>query len=160
MCSPLSTQPSVLMNRFIVNLKSLNTSSSSQGSSDRHHWSRFSTPNFHIPDSFLGNIGEDLQDGHEPPDYDHGSNQVKGTLCLNTEGPPEAELEETSTTLGSCTSRPMDTQVSLSKFTQSRREMREHRFTQAGPLDSLSDSGRRPDDTIVSLSISVAGHIH
>ena len=117
------------MNRFIINLKSLNASDSSQGGSDRYHWSKFSAPNFHIPASFLSNIGEDLQDGHEPADYDHGSYQEKGSICLDTEGPPEAELEETSTTLGSYTSRPMDMQVSLSKFTQSRREMREHHFT-------------------------------
>ena len=109
-------QPSVLMNRFIINLRSLNSPDSSQGSSARQHWSRFSTPSFRIPDSesFLGNIGEDLQHGHEPADDDYaGNNQVMDTVCPKPEGSPGAELEEASTTPGSSISRPLDTQVSL-----------------------------------------------
>ena len=103
------------MNRFIINLRSLKTHGSSQDSSARQHWSRFSTLNFHIPDSFLGNIGEDLQDGHEPADDNLDGHHVSeaNAVCFNAEGPPEAELEETSTTPDSSTSCPVDTQVSL-----------------------------------------------
>ena len=106
-------QPSVLMNRFIINLRSLSTAGSSQDSSARQHWSRFSAPNFNIPDSFLGNIGEDLQDGHEPADNDLDGHHEMDAVCLDTEGSPGAELEKTSTAPGSSTSRPMDSQVSL-----------------------------------------------
>ena len=114
MSSPLATlQPLVLMNRFIINLRSLNNLSSSQGSSARQHWSRFSTPNFHIPDSFLGNIGEDLQEGHEPANADCDGHHETGAARLNTERSLEAELEETSTTPDPSTSRPMVAQVSL-----------------------------------------------
>ena len=115
-------QPLVLMNRFIINLKSLDTPISSQGSSTRQHWSRFSAPNFHIPDSgsFLGNIGEDLQDGHEPADDDYGHHEMDA-ICLDTEDSSEVELEETSTTLGSSSSRPVDAQVSLQIHSESKR---------------------------------------
>ena len=108
-------QPLVLLNRFIINLRSLGTPSSSQDSSVRQHWSRFSAPNFHIPDSLLGNIGEDLQEGHEPANADldgyHETDAVR--LTGNIEGSPGAELEETSTTPGSSTSRPIVAQVSI-----------------------------------------------
>ena len=109
-------QPPVLMNRLIIKLRSLNTASSSQNSSARKHWSRFSAPNFHIPDSFLDNIGEELQDGHKPADDDLVSHHETEAACLNTESLPGAELDEISTTLGSSTSRPVDdghVQVSL-----------------------------------------------
>ena len=105
-------QPLLLMNRFIINLRSINTAGSSQGSSARQHWSRFSAPNFHIPDSFLGNIGEDLQDGHKPADDGLDSHHEADAVRLNTEGSLETELEKTSTTPGSSTSLPMDKQVS------------------------------------------------
>ena len=113
--SPFAMQPPVLVNRFIINLRSLNSASSSQGSSARQHWSRFSAPNFHIsgPESFLGNIGEDLQHGQEPADADLDGHHDMDILCLNPEGSPGAEPEETSTTPGSYISRPADTQVSL-----------------------------------------------
>ena len=108
-------QPLVLMNRFIINLRSLNTAGSSQGSSARQHWSRFSAPNFHIPDSFLGNIGEDLQDDHEVAEdnLDGHHDSKADAVCLNTEGSPETELAETFTTSGSFSSYPMDALVSL-----------------------------------------------
>ena len=115
MSLPLAMQPPVLMNRFIINLRSLSTASgSSQGSSARQHWSRFSAPNFHIPDSesFLGNIGEDLQDGHEPTDNDLNGHHEMEAVCLDTECSPGAQLEATSTTPGSSTSHPVDAQVS------------------------------------------------
>ena len=116
MGSPLTIQPPVLMNRFVINLRSLSSPDLSQGGSARQLWSRFSEPNFRIPDSksFLGNIGEDLQYGHESADDDYTSNdQTMDTVCPNTEDSPGAELEEASTTPGSSISRPVDTQVSL-----------------------------------------------
>ena len=122
MGSPLAIQPLVLMNRFIINLRSLNTAGSSQGSSARQHWSKFSAPNFHIPGSFLGNIGEDLQDGHEPVEDDLGGRHETDAICLNAVGSPETELEETSTTPGSSTSRPMSEQISLRIRSGSKRD--------------------------------------
>ena len=114
MGSPLAIQPPLLMNRFMINLRSINTAGSSQGSSARQHWSRFSAPNFHIPDSFLGNIGEDLQDGHEPANADLESHNEMDVVRLNTEGPPGTELEEEIfTTPGSSNPRPMVAPVSL-----------------------------------------------
>ena len=106
-------QPPVLVNRFIINLRSLNTAGSSQGSSAPRHWSRFSAPNFRIPDSFLGNIGEELQDSHEPENADLDCHHKTNAVRLNTEAPLEAELEETFTTPGPSTLRPMVAQISL-----------------------------------------------
>lgn len=54
------------MNRFIINLRSLNANDSYAGSLARQLGS--STLNFRIPNSFLGNIGEDLRDGDELTD--------------------------------------------------------------------------------------------
>jgi hypothetical protein len=122
-------QPPVLMNRFIINLRSIDTASSSQDSSARQHWSRFSPPNFHIPDSFLGNIGEDLQDGYEPADDDLDGHHEMNAARLNTVDSPEAELEEISTTPSSSTSRSLDAQVSLQIRSHGQSKTREHRFT-------------------------------
>ena len=110
------------MNRFIINLRSINTAGSSQGSSDRQHWSRFSIPNFHVPDSFLGNIGEDLQDGYEPAEDDLDGHHKTSAVHLNIAGSSETELEETSTTHGLSSSRPMDEQVSLQIRAGSKRD--------------------------------------
>jgi hypothetical protein len=96
-------QPSVLMNRFIINLKSLGTAGSSQTSSARH-WSRFSALNFRITDSFLGNISEDLQDGHEPADDDRNDEQEMDAVPLSVQGSAEAE--------SAASSPPVGTQVS------------------------------------------------
>ena len=114
------------MNRFIINLRSLDAPDASQGSSARRQSSRFSAPNFHVSDSFLGNIGEDLQDGHDPVDNDLGGYHTMDAVCPDTEGSLEAAmLEETSTTPGSSTSRLMDsTQVSLQIHSGSNRHER------------------------------------
>ena len=100
------------MNRFIINLRSLNTAGSSQDSSGRQGWSRFSEPNFHIPDSFLDNIGEELQDGHELADGDLDGYREAEVACLDAESLPGAELDEISATPGSSTSWSVDVQVS------------------------------------------------
>ena len=50
------------MNRFIINLRTLNAADPAEVS-QRQHLSRFSVPNFRIPQSFLGNIGENLTHG-------------------------------------------------------------------------------------------------
>lgn len=47
------------MNRFIINLRTLNAPEVTEPS-QRQHFSRFSTPGFRVPQSFLGNIGEHL----------------------------------------------------------------------------------------------------
>ena len=109
-------QPPILMNRFIINLRALSAASGSpQDTSVRQHWSRFSVPNFYIPDSksFLGNIGADLQDGHEPTDSDLCGHNEMDAVCFEIESSPGAELKKTSTTPGSSTSCLMDAQVSV-----------------------------------------------
>ena len=110
--SPLTMQPSVLMNRFIINLKSLSTASSSQGSSAQP-WSRFSAPNFRIPDSFLGNISEDLQHGRDPADDDLAGDQEMDAVSLSIQGPPEPKVEATPTAPAFSRSRPMNAQVTV-----------------------------------------------
>lgn len=108
-------QPPVQTNRFFINLKSVSTGSSSQGSSDRQHWSSFSAPDFRIPDLSLGNIGEDLQHGYDskPANDDHGGDQEMDAPSLNIQGSPETELEEMSTTSGTSSPRSMVAQVSI-----------------------------------------------
>lgn len=109
------------MNRFIINLKSLNTANSSQNSSGQQRWSRFSTPDFCIPDSFLGNIGEDLQHGHEPADGDNELDDIRQEMDVmspnihaSLEHASEAiALPVTDTTIGPPISRPVNAQVSV-----------------------------------------------
>ena len=103
-------QPSVLMNRFIINLKSLSPAGLSHGSSVQC-WSRFTVPNIYIQDSFLGNIGEDLQHGHKPVCDDYDGNKESDTTGLNIQSFYEVELEESSITHGSSGTYLMDTQV-------------------------------------------------
>ena len=108
----LIIQPLVLVNRFIINLRSLSTASSSQGRSSQQHRSRLSALSFRIPDSFLGNIGEDLQEGHELTDDNLNGDQEMDAAGLNTHGSLEAESVETPAADGSSGSRPMNAQVS------------------------------------------------
>jgi hypothetical protein len=49
------------MNRFLINLRSLDGSGIS--SSAAQHFSQYSVPNFRVPDSILGNIGQPLNYG-------------------------------------------------------------------------------------------------
>ena len=55
----------------MLNLRSLNTTGGSQSNSDNQHFSRFSMPNFRVPQSFLGNIGEPL-DYNQPREGEDG----------------------------------------------------------------------------------------
>ena len=71
------------MNRFIINLKSLDAVRLSQDSSTLQHGSTFSAPNFRIPDSFLGNIGEDLQDGHQQAHSEYDDDQEASSVSLD-----------------------------------------------------------------------------
>ena len=120
--TPLIIQPAVLMNRFMINLKSLVTPGSSLGGSARQLSSiRFSVPNFHIPVSFLGNIGQDLQHGQEPTDEDDDGDQELD-VGLTMRRSSEAESVETSTTPGSHNPRAMAAaaQVSVRAFSGSK----------------------------------------
>lgn len=56
----------MLANRFLINLRSISDRRGTTQSS--FHTSRFSIPNFHIPDNILGNIGESLRDGDDDGD--------------------------------------------------------------------------------------------
>ena len=102
------------MNRFIINLRSLYASGLSQCST-RQHWSSFSAPNFRIPDSFLGNIGENLQEGYEPAEgerVDDWDEEASGALS-DIQGLPETEqVGDSSTAPGSSTSYPTNVSVS------------------------------------------------
>ena len=156
---PSITQPPVLTNRFIINLKSLSSAGSSQGSSARH-WSRFSLPNFCVPDSFLGNIGEDLQlDGHGRADDNLDDDQEVDAVSLSQQVSPEAEFVETSVTRGPSRPRPLGTQVSLQIHSRSK-PCKRAPFHQAGSLGGPSGSGTRPVHLKVPLSKCVAEHIH
>ena len=109
---PLTMQLSVLTNRFVINLKSLGTAGSelSQSSSSGRHRSRLSALDFCVQSSFLGNIGEDLQD-----DYDTGSgdnDQETDSMSANVQDSPETELEKKSTAFGSPAPHPLDINVS------------------------------------------------
>ena len=58
----------MLVNRFLINLRKLNTTDQLSSNSDAQHFSRFSV-SFRIPESALGNIGEPLEHG-QPEDVD------------------------------------------------------------------------------------------
>ena len=77
-------------------------------------WSRFSAPNFRLPDSFLGNIGEDLQDGHEPTDDDVDGDEEADVMSLNAHGSLEATLGETFSAPGSMGPRPTSAAAEVS----------------------------------------------
>lgn len=63
----------------MINLRSLNTNANTNSTmSDFQHFSRFSTPNFRMPPSFLGNIGETL---------DHGLEEEPSELAALPAGP-------------------------------------------------------------------------
>ena len=70
-----AAQPPILMNRFLINLRSIDTDPSASANSDPAHFSRFTDPNFRVPPSFLGNIGESLQYGRSIPDNDVEANE-------------------------------------------------------------------------------------
>lgn len=55
-------QPFVIVNRFMINLRQVHEADDMTilGSL---HYSQFSVPNFRVPSTFLGNIGEPLVDG-------------------------------------------------------------------------------------------------
>lgn len=74
----INVLPPILVNRFILNLRSFDAASSaSQAVTADAHLSKFSAPNFRVqPDSFLGNIGEPLEAGvtedtYDDDDYDY-----------------------------------------------------------------------------------------
>lgn len=58
------------MNRFMLDLRSLNGVNNTDSSSEYPFQSRASSPDFRIPESVLGNIGEPLQYGQEGFDDD------------------------------------------------------------------------------------------
>lgn len=54
----LLCQPSVLMTRFMLNLRQLNEGDTSPTDTDAQHFSRFTAPHFRMPTDLMGNIGE------------------------------------------------------------------------------------------------------
>lgn len=69
----------MLANRFLINLRSISDRRGTTQSS--FHTSRFSVPNFHIPDNILGNIGESLRDGDDDADV-HEEDMVADEIYL------------------------------------------------------------------------------
>ncbi|KIP04623.1 hypothetical protein PHLGIDRAFT_189035 [Phlebiopsis gigantea 11061_1 CR5-6] len=58
--------PSIIVHRFLLNLRQLNDKDDSPPNSDAQHFSRFSVPNFRIRTSGMwGNMGEPLVHGPE-----------------------------------------------------------------------------------------------
>lgn len=85
------------MNRFLINLRSLDNPSSADSGTQR--FSQFSIANFRVPESILGNIGEDLEHGgvtvNEDADADSdaspvGDSDPAAAIGNATSGPPAA----------------------------------------------------------------------
>lgn len=58
----VTTLPAVLFNRFMLNLRSIDDAAI-HSTVDTERFSRFASPHFRIPESFLGNIGEPISAG-------------------------------------------------------------------------------------------------
>ena len=131
-------QLSVLTNRFIINLRSLNTAGAerSQDSSSRY---RFSGLEFRAPSSFLGNIGEDLQDDHGSDDND----QEAGAMSTDIRHSSEIGLENTSTTLGLSTLRLLESGDVLSRTLREPSTSSDEE-TEYGRLSSVFEVRSRP----------------
>jgi hypothetical protein len=79
-------KPSVLMNRFLINLRSLDHPGTSD--SDAQHFSRFSALNFRVSNSIIGNIGQPLDYGTEQADADEDSDiNVDSSMVAVTQTP-------------------------------------------------------------------------
>ena len=89
------------MNRFIINLRSLDKAYSTRTTSDARHFSRFELE-FRVSDDFLGNIGEPLEyGGNDDQDIrrsDH--NSVSGDIAMITLSFPEPEILDGETLPG------------------------------------------------------------
>ena len=83
----------MLANRFLINLRSINNPSRTQFESS-FHASRFSAPNFQIPDHILGNIGGSLQDGdsevHETALDEQEMSGLESEPKFNAQSPTES----------------------------------------------------------------------
>ena len=87
-------QPSILTNRFILNLRQLSNTANRSLNSDDEHFSRFSAPNFHVTQTipgWLGSAGEPLEHGQPdgladdegngiPNDDAEGVDEINGDL--------------------------------------------------------------------------------
>ncbi|EKM56378.1 uncharacterized protein PHACADRAFT_207631 [Phanerochaete carnosa HHB-10118-sp] len=73
----LQTMPSVLVSRFMLNLRQLNRTAG-ENNSDARHFSRFSA-SFRMPPDFLGNIGEPLDHSQSDRVIDDGSDIPEGS---------------------------------------------------------------------------------
>ena len=82
-------QPAILINRFIINLRSLNKIEDPTYNSDANHLSRFSAPNFVVNSNILGNIGEPLEHGQAEKFAYEDDNEPANTTQL-----PAAEAQE------------------------------------------------------------------
>lgn len=81
----------MLINRFTINLRSLDNEEALISTSAAQHFSRFSVPNFRVPESVLGNIGEPLQ---------YGGESIEGDLEQHSEHDDSITNRTTSITAG------------------------------------------------------------
>ena len=75
-------QSPILINRFMINLNSLGSSQAYDTSSQELSRSRLTVLNFRIPESFLGNIGEDLAYCHNDAADDDIATEVPADHLL------------------------------------------------------------------------------
>jgi hypothetical protein len=76
------------MNRFLINLRSLDHHGTSN--SDAQHFSRFSAPNFRLSDSIIGSIGQPLDYGEAQANADQDTDINVDTSIAATEQTPIA----------------------------------------------------------------------
>jgi hypothetical protein len=76
------------MNRFLINLRSLDHSSTSN--SDAQHFSRFSARSFRVSDSIIESIGQPLDYGEAQADADEDADTNRDTSIAAIEQPPIA----------------------------------------------------------------------
>ncbi|GJE93846.1 hypothetical protein PsYK624_100100 [Phanerochaete sordida] len=91
----INVLPPIFVNRFILNLRSHDaTSGAGNMTTGDARLSRFSAPNFRVPDSFLGNIGEPLEAGQDSGMYDDDEGYVEGEMEPETPGETEEKSAE------------------------------------------------------------------
>jgi hypothetical protein len=97
------------MNRFLINLRSLDHPSTSN--SDAQHFSRFSAPHFRLSASIIGSIGQPLDYGETQADADEDADTNRDTSTAATEQPPIA-LSSIIQQSDECVAGPSHTQWS------------------------------------------------
>jgi hypothetical protein len=100
-------QPPILINRFLINLRSLDDSGISDAANAQPSLQSMS---FRTPDSVLGNFGQPLDHGSEHEDEDFGPHNLSLDDIAAVVGVPEGDLEGKSEgpVAGPSTVRPLE----------------------------------------------------